>query len=132
MEDNIIFEEDIIQVPDWRDSSYQYNVEYEPEPEKIYTITLADGTVITDLRLNGNNFVSKKRIRDSVFDGNLSDVVINDGERDEVHTNMELIQMTKMGSEYWFILADIPKERLEREQMRADIDYIAMMTDVEF
>lgn len=132
MEDNIIFEEDIVQMPDQLDQSYQYNVEYEPEPEKIYQITLADGTTISDLRLNGNNFISKKRIRESVFDGNLSDVVINDGEHDEVHTNMELIQITKMGSEYWFILADIPKERLEKEQLRADIDYLAMMTDVEF
>lgn len=130
--DNIIFEEDLIQVPDHLDPSYQYNVEYDPEPERIYTITLADGTVISDLRLNGNNFISQEPITESMFDGNLSDVVINDGEHDEVHSNMELIQITKMGSEYWFILADIPKERLEKEQMRADIDYIAMMTDVEF
>lgn len=100
--------------------------------EKIYKITLADGTEISNLTLNGNNFISQEPISESIFDGNLSEVVINDGEHDEAHTNMELIQITQMGDEYWFVLADIPKERLERDQMRADIDYIAMMTDVEF
>lgn len=127
-----MYEDDFVQEPDWRDPSYQYDVEYEPEPEKIYSVTLADGTVISDLHLNGNNFVSQEPITESIFDGSLSEVIINDGEIDEVHTNMELIQITQMGDEYWFILADIPKERLVRDQMRADIDYIAMMTDVEF
>ena len=30
--------------------------------DKTYSITLADGTVIDDLKLNGNNFISKSPI----------------------------------------------------------------------
>ena len=39
--------------------------------DKIYKITLTDGTVINDLKLNGNNFISSTEIEESVFDGNL-------------------------------------------------------------
>lgn len=99
--------------------------------EKIYTITLEDGTQIENLRLNGNNFISDKKINASVFDGNLGKVVISDGEYDETHTNMALVQVTKMGSEYWFILRDIPEDELRNAKLRADLDYLAMMTDVE-
>ena len=56
--------------------------------DKIYKITLSDGTVLDNLRLNGNNFISSSEIDESVFDGNCSIVTINDGEKDEVHMNM--------------------------------------------
>lgn len=68
--------------------------------DKIYKITLADGTVIDNLKLNGNNFISPVEIDETIFDGNCLNVTINDGEKDDVHTNMELVQITKMGEEY--------------------------------
>ena len=33
----------------------------------MYKITLHDGTVLDDLELNGNNFISEKVIDDSVY-----------------------------------------------------------------
>lgn len=110
------------------------NENYEMEDvveSRTYKITLADGTVISDLRLNGNNFVSKSRISETKFDGNLSEVIINDGEVDEIHGPMALVQVTKMGDEYWFILRDLSKNELEMAQIRANIDYISMMTEVD-
>ena len=71
---------------------------------KIYKITLADGTVIENLKLNGNNFVSDREITSEMFGGNLSKVTINDGEKDTVLKNMELVQIAKYGEEYFFIL----------------------------
>ena len=59
--------------------------------DKIYKITLADGTVIDNLKLNGNNFISPVEIDETIFDGNCLNVTINDGEKDDVHTNMELV-----------------------------------------
>lgn len=99
--------------------------------EKTYTITLSDGTVIGDLRLNGNNFISKTQINPEIFDGNLATVVISDGEMEETHENMGLVQVTKMGEEYWFILRDIPASEIENARLRSDIDYVMMMTDIE-
>lgn len=99
--------------------------------EKIYTITLKDGTQIENLRVNGNNFISQEQINPEIFDGNLGEVTINDGENDEVHENMGLVQVTQMGDEYWFVLRDIPASEIANEKLRSDLDYLAMMTDVE-
>lgn len=42
--------------------------------DKIYKITLADGTVIDNLKLNGNNFISPVEIDETIFDGNCLNV----------------------------------------------------------
>lgn len=99
--------------------------------EKIYKITLADGTVIENLRLNGNNYISDNEITADMFLGNLSTVTINDGEKDTVYKNMDLVQIVKYDDEYWFILRTMTKRELQELKNRADIDYIAMMTEVE-
>lgn len=99
--------------------------------DKIYKITLADGTVIDNLKMNGNNFVSFVEIDETIFDGNCLNVTINDGERDDTHTNMELVQITKMGEEYWFILRDVPESESAFIKLQSDIEYIAMMSEVE-
>ena len=97
--------------------------------EKIYKITLDDGTVISGLRKNGDNFISSTKITESIFEDNLAVVKIDDGEQEEVHNNMDLVQITPVGNEYWFVLRDITAEELILAKMRADIDYLGMMTD---
>ena len=52
----------------------------------MYTITLADGTKIDNLELNGNNFISDTIINDEVFCNNLDTVIISDGEKSPVAT----------------------------------------------
>lgn len=96
-----------------------------------YRIVLADGTEIGGLRMNGNNFVSDVPVDEAVFDGNLTPVTIYHGLIPEIHEHMELVQVTKMKNEYWFVLRDISKSELDAMQVRADIDFLAMMTDVE-
>lgn len=98
---------------------------------KTYSITLADGTVIGDLKLNGNNFISKTKVSHDTFADNCSPVTISDGEVEEVHDNMELVQITEMGDDYWFVLRDISKAEMEKIKMQSDIEYIAMMSGVE-
>ncbi|MBR5780374.1 MAG: hypothetical protein IKY27_00120 [Bacteroidales bacterium] len=100
--------------------------------DKIYTITLADGTVLDSLKLSGNTFISKVSVDAAIFESNCSPVVINDGEKDEIHPNMEFVQAaTNEPGEYWFILRDFTKEELASIKTRADIEYLAMMCDVE-
>lgn len=99
--------------------------------EKIYKVTLANGTVIDNLKLNGNNYISKKELSADMFLGNLGTVTINDGGKDVVYENMTLVQIAKYDDEYWFILRTMTKKELQEIKNRSDIDYIAMMTDVE-
>ena len=46
--------------------------------ERIYKITLADGTEIGNLTMNGNNFISAGTIDPGLFQSNCSPVIIND------------------------------------------------------
>jgi hypothetical protein len=100
--------------------------------EKTYKITLADGAVLDNLRLNGNNFIAKGDVSPDIFDGNCSTVIINDGTADDIHTNMELVQVTyPVAGESWIVLRDLSAAEIVQMQTRADIEYIAMMTGVE-
>lgn len=100
--------------------------------EKIYKITLGDGTEISNLKLNGNNFISTETIEESVFADNCSPVTISGGTTETVHPNMELVQIVEqIPGEYWFVLRDISEEEFARTKMQSDIAYIAMMSNVE-
>ena len=108
-----------------------------------FKVTLADGTQLAGLELNGNNFISKEEVTVDTFRGKLGRVVISgDAEADDAgligeHSNMELVHIAHytqathgVDDGYYFVLRDIPAAELERLQDRGDIDYIAMMTGV--
>lgn len=103
------------------------------EEMTTYSVTLSDGTTLDGLRLNGNNFISDSELTEADFAGKLDGVTIaaSTGETEE-HEEMELVQVKQYGSEWWFILCDVPAEhKLTNEvaQQRADIDYLLMMQE---
>lgn len=57
-------------------------------------------------------------------------MTISDGEHEEVYENMELVQITKVGANYWFILRDLTAQELAEMKTQADIEYIAMMAGI--
>lgn len=96
--------------------------------DKIYKITLADGTVIDNLKLNGNNFISPVEIDETIFDENCSNVTISDGEKEDIHINMELVQITKMGEEYWFVLRDVSEQEITQRAFMLAASMMATKT----
>ena len=72
--------------------------------EKIYKVTLADGTELAGLSMNGNNFISAVPVDADIFTANCSPVAISDGEKEEIHEHMELVQVTVWRS-FWESLA---------------------------
>lgn len=97
----------------------------------IYKVTLADGTEITGLTLNGNNFISGNPIDRNIFTDNLSPVIITEGNSEEIHDSMDLIHLTVMEDKTWFALRDMTANELTAIKTRSDIDYIAMMCDID-
>ena len=83
----------------------------------MYTITLAEGTRLEPLELNGNNYIAKKVLEDSVFEGNLGTVTISDGENTETHRNMVLIQNKDMDGSSWFILGETTEKEAQQAAM---------------
>lgn len=80
----------------------------------IYTITLADGRKIENLTMNGSNFVSKTQVDESVFEENLSTVIVSDGENEETYTDVVFIQQMKWvdGTYYLAFRKKTPMEKL--------------------
>lgn len=99
--------------------------------EKIYTLILADGTRIENLTMNGNNFVSKTELTESMFLENLTPVVISDGIHMENHQAMEFVQITKHDDGWYLVLIDIPESELALRKMNSNIQYLSMMTGVD-
>ncbi len=101
---------------------------------KVYSITLEDGTQINNLRLNGNNFVSAAPVDPEVFEDNCAPVVISDGTEEVTHEHMRLEHIGPAldgSNDTWFILNDITSEELKQMKMQADIEYVAMMAGVD-
>ena len=111
----------------------------------MFTVILSDGTQLGNLKLNGNNFVSKSEVTPATFAGKLGKVIITgDAEADEAgligeHHNMELVQVAHYtqkvhGCEdgYYFVLRDIPAAEMEKLQLRADVDFALMLGGASF
>ena len=99
---------------------------------KTYTITLADGTVLDNLKLNGNNFISNTAINADIFNENCSPVIINDGVDSATYNNMEFVQVTEQEpGKYWFVLRELSASELAWIKMQSDIEYVAMMAEIE-
>ena len=102
--------------------------------DDIYEITLADDTVISDLILNGNNFVSTTEITEDMFHDNLSSVTITNTTTGEVIEQgaSELVQIATYDfdpGKYYFILREFSQQELDEINLRADLDYALMMLD---
>lgn len=87
-----------------------------------FKITLSDGTEIKNLTLNGNNYVSKKKVTESTFAGKLDHVTIEreDGTATELN-NAELIQIQEADEGYRFILREKDELTILLEQLRAKL-----------
>lgn len=84
----------------------------------MYTITLANGTKLKNLELNGNNYIAEGVIDDSVFQDNLASVTITDGKTTETYTDMVLISNRVDGGRSWFILG-VKSEKQKQEEATA-------------
>lgn len=90
-------------------------------------IQLNDGTVL-NCKLNGTEYESKDAITDDILsEENLSSVTIND----IVQGAMKLINKYTFESGTRFALQQLTSEETEITTLKAQIAYIAMMSDIE-
>lgn len=82
----------------------------------MYTITLADGTKLKNLELNGNNYISETVIEDCVFEGNLDTVKISDGSTTETFTDMRLMSNRVENGRSWFVLGEKTAQQKKDEE----------------
>ncbi len=104
----------------------------------MYKITFSDGTVLGNLERNANNFISEQELSREYFAGKLEHVRIEysgeGAEADDLsgeYGRMKLEYLKEQEGGTWFVLRELGREELAREQLRADVEYVAMMTGVE-
>lgn len=100
--------------------------------KRTFTIELADGTSITDLELNGNNYISAKKItEDQLTDDKLTKVTIagSDGSVQNLE-NQTLVQITRDGGKYWFVLRQLSEAEALRSQLKTANDAVAELSEI--
>lgn len=110
----------------------------------MYKITLANGVELNNIHVNGTTFIASDDFDPSIMtEKNLAPTIIEKvgDDRDPYdvgmivtgeHSNMRYYDAGGVQEDgYHFALADIPKEELFQSKMYADIQYIAMMADIE-
>ena len=76
----------------------------------MYTIILADGQSITDLKLNGTNYVSKNKIDEKIFEHNLSTMTISDGKTEIIYKDMTFVQQMEINGEFYLAFRSKTKD----------------------
>jgi len=116
--------------------------------EKIFTITLADGTQLAGLELSGNNFISENEVTAETFNGKLKHVVISCSDENfsdnygliGEHNGMELVALQHYGKEqagamnikegWYFVLRALTPEEIREIKFDARVSYLEMMSEV--
>lgn len=101
------------------------------DTNKIYTVKLENGMVLSSLGGNGSYFIHKGSLPVDIFDENLYTVEVECEGNIEIYTNMQVIDRIDNPEETWFALDPIPEPNMFLEGMRSDIDYLAMMSNVD-
>lgn len=101
------------------------------EQEQLYTLTLTSGKQLNNLRMNGSYYISDTEITRDMFQDNIYNVKVSDGENEIIHKVMTLVDFREENGQYWFALRDLTSEELERDRIWAAIEYMALMNGTE-
>ena len=89
----------------------------------MYKITLADGTTIENLELNGNNFIAAAVVDDAVFKDNMATVTITnleDGTTEQIEDGVLLSNIVRDGCS-WLVLGKKSAEQKATEAKDKEI-----------
>lgn len=95
----------------------------------MYTITLANGTNLTGLDMNGTNYVSKEKVDETIFKDNLSTMKVSDGETETTYTDMVFIQQMEWADGTFYLAF---REKTKEEKLVAALNATSnSITDVQ-
>lgn len=89
----------------------------------MYKITLADGTALENLVLNGNNFIAQTAVDDAVFKDNMATVTITnleDGTAEQIEDGVLLSNIVREGCS-WIVLGQKSAEQKAEEARDKEI-----------
>lgn len=90
-------------------------------------ITFTNGTVI-EAEENASSLITDSR---PDFPADLSSVKVTGAGGERIYKNAEIIKCASVDGRYWFAFREISESERTARQMQANIEYIAMMTEVD-
>ena len=90
-------------------------------------ITFSDGTEI-EAEKNGGSYIVPDKPE---FPSDLDEVTIEENGATVTLHNARIIECASVDGRYWFSIQEIPEDTIEKATMKAQIDYIAMMADID-
>lgn len=94
--------------------------------EKV-RIAFKNGTEI-EAEANGSSMITDIKPE---FPPDLSEVTVAGAGGERVYRNAEIIECASVDGRYWFSFREVPETERAARQMQANIEYIAMMTEVD-
>ena len=96
----------------------------------MYTIDLDNGVSLSDLELNGNNFVSKRELTEGLFE-DAENASITDSETGETTflSNIVLVALNEYSEGWYFVLREQTEEEVKAAGRDAQILFTAIATD---
>ena len=90
-------------------------------------ITFKNGVEI-EAEVNGSCYITDRK---PDFPVDLSEVTATAGEDVKVIRNAEVNEAASVDGRYWFTLQELTEQELKDIKTQADIQYLAMMADIE-
>lgn len=94
--------------------------------EKV-RITFKNGMKM-EAEANGSSLITDSRPE---FPSDLSTVTVTGADGECIYRDAEIIECASVDNRYWFSFREVPETERATRQMQANIEYIAMMTDVD-
>lgn len=88
----------------------------------MFTMTLANGTKLENLELNGNNYIAPDVVEDSVFEGNMDTVIISDGTTEETYSDMRLMSNIVRNGQSWIVIGERSKASADVERLQNQVN----------
>ena len=87
----------------------------------MYKLILADGTELTGFTKNGDNYIRKEKVDESVFKDNLSTLEITDGEETITMHNAELNQQVEDADGFHICFRELSAQELQNKVTESNV-----------
>ena len=94
----------------------------------MISIELSDGSVIQELEVDGNCLISENNISNELLTDDLLSEIVIDG---ITYKNVTLVRKWVRDNKTWLALRQKSEDEIWKEQYKSNLDYIAMMSNVD-
>lgn len=97
---------------------------------KKYTIDLGNGVILTDLTLNGTDFITKEEVTADTFENMKNVTITSEDGTAEVYENPQLVHYDLFSDGYtYFRIRNLSNTEIKANNLDAQVTYTALMTD---